>query len=111
MKLVIKEYLSLLKESKELDDLIPELLLSMNHKTISKAQVGTRQYGVDVTSIGKDADGIEKVFLFTIKEGNLSRADWDGGSNQAVRPSLDEILDVYIPTHLEKNIFLYQKKL
>ncbi|CAM3527818.1 hypothetical protein [Arcobacter aquimarinus] len=111
MKLVIKEYLSLLKESKELDDLIPELLLSMNHKTISKAQVGTRQYGVDVTSIGKDADGIEKVFLFTIKEGNLSRADWDGGSNQAVRPSLDEILDVYIPTHLEKKYLSLPKKI
>jgi hypothetical protein len=29
MKLIIKEYLSLLKESKELDSLIPELLLGM----------------------------------------------------------------------------------
>lgn len=111
MKLVIKEYLSLLKESKELDELIPELLLSMNHKTISKAQIGTRQYGVDVASIGRDTDGIEKVFLFTIKEGNLSRGGWDGDSNQAVRPSLDEILDVYIPTHLEKEYISLPKKI
>jgi hypothetical protein len=111
LKLVIKEYLSLLKESKELDELIPELLLSMNHKTISKAQIGTRQYGVDVVSVGTDIDGIKKVFLFTIKEGNLSRGGWDGGSNQDVRPSLDEILDVYIPTHLEKEYSSLPKKI
>lgn len=102
MKLIIKEYLSILKESKELDSLIPELLLSMNHEVISKAQVGVRQYGVDVASVGIDEDGVKKVFLFTIKEGSLGRRDWDSGSSQAVRPSLDEILDVYIVTYLSQ---------
>jgi hypothetical protein len=102
MKLIIKEYLSLLKESKELDSLIPELLLSMGHEVISKAKIGVRQYGVDVASIGVDEDGIKKVFIFTIKEGDLKRSDWDNTSPQAVRPSLEEILDVYILTHLSK---------
>ena len=99
MKLIIKEYLSLLKESKELDSLIPELLLAMGHEVISKPQIGVRQYGVDVASIGKDDDGTEKVFLFTIKEGDFGRTDWDSGL-QAVRPSLNEIIDSYIPKKL-----------
>jgi len=103
MKLIIKEYLSLLKESKELDSLIPELLLAMGYEVISRPnQTGVRQYGVDVASIGIDKDSIKKIFLFTIKEGNLRRGDWDNTSPQAVRPSLEEILDVYIPTHLPK---------
>ncbi len=102
MKLIIREYLSLLKESKELDSLTPELLLSMGHDVISKAKIGVRQYGVDVASVGIDEDGIKKVFLFTIKEGDLGRSDWNGGSSQAVKPSLDEIIDDYIPTHIEQ---------
>ena len=110
MKLIIKEYLSLLKESKELDSLIPELLLSMGHEVISRAKIGVRQYGVDVASVGIE-DGIEKVFLFTIKEGNLKRSDWDNTSPQAVRPSLEEILDVYIPTHLSKKYNNTTKKI
>lgn len=111
MKLIIKEYLSLLKESKELDSLIPELLLAMGHEVISKAKIGVRQYGVDVASIGIDKDGIKKVFLFTIKEGNLSRHDWNGGSSQAVKPSLDEIVDDYIPTHLQEDYTSLVKKI
>ena len=111
MKLIIKEYLSLLKESKELDSLIPELLLAMGHEVISRAKIGVRQYGVDVASVGIDEDGIKKVFLFTIKEGNLKRIDWDNTSPQAVRPSLEEILDVYIPTHLSKQYNNITKKI
>lgn len=111
MKLIIKEYLSLLKESKELDSLTPELLLSMGHEVISKAKIGVRQYGVDVASVGIDEDGIKKVFLFTIKEGNLGRSDWNGGSNQAVKPSLDEIIDDYIPTHIEQEYVGLIKKI
>lgn len=97
MKLIIKEYLSLLKESKELDSLIPELLLAMGHEVISKPQVGVRQNGVDVASIGLDEDGEKKVFLFTIKEGDFGRNDWNNETLQSVRQSLDEIIDVYIP--------------
>lgn len=111
MKLIIKEYLSLLKESNELDALIPELLLSMKHKVISKAQIGVRQYGVDIASVGIDKDGIEKVFLFTVKEGDIDRKDWDGGSEQAVRPSLEDIRETYISSHLEEQYQKYPKKI
>lgn len=103
MKLIIKEYLSLLKESKELDSLIPELLLAMGHEVISKPQIGPRQYGVDVASVGRDTDGIKKVFLFSIKQGDFGRTDWDNGTLQAVRPSLNEIIDSYIPKKLSSD--------
>ncbi len=51
------------------------------------------------------------MFLFTIKEGDLKRTDWDNTSPQAVRPSLEEILDVYIPTHLPKQYNEITKKI
>jgi len=99
MKLIIKEYISLLKESKELDSLIPELLLAMGHEVLSKPKIGHRQFGVDVASKGIDEDGKEKIFLFTIKQGNITRNDWDSNA-QSIRPSLNDILDVYIPSKL-----------
>lgn len=111
MKLIIKEYLSLLKESKELDSLIPELLLAMGHEVISKPQIGVRQNGVDVESTGMDEDGIKKVFLFTIKEGDFGRSDWDNGTLQAVRASLNEIIDSYIPKKLSPENKLLVKKI
>jgi hypothetical protein len=43
---------------------------------------------------------IEKIFLFVIKPGDLTRKDWDGNP-QAVRPSLNEILDTYISNRID----------
>ncbi|MEO0648229.1 MAG: hypothetical protein AAFZ17_19110 [Cyanobacteria bacterium J06650_10] len=100
MKLVIREYLSMLRESGELDVLLPDLLLGMGIQPLSKAQVGVRQYGVDVAACGIDNDDIQKLFLLTIKQGDLSRKTWDDGSPQAVRPSLNEIIDTYLNTHV-----------
>jgi hypothetical protein len=112
MKLIIREYLSLLKESKEIDRMLPDLLLAMGIEPIIKAQIGVRQYGVDVAAVGPDEDGVKKLFLFIIKQGNIGRSDWDS-NNQSVRQSLDEIKDVYLGKHirpehtkLTKNIIL-----
>ena len=67
MKLAIKQYLSTLKESKELDAILPDLLTVMGIKTISKPLIGTRQNGVDVAAIGKEPnEKEEKLFLFVI---------------------------------------------
>ena len=101
MRLVIREYLSMLRESGELDALLPDLLFVMGIEPISKAQVGVRQFGVDVAGVGADPDdsGTKKLFLLSVKQGDIDRSDWEG-SPQAVRPSLDEILDVYIPHHV-----------
>ncbi len=103
MRLVVREYLSMLRESGELDALLPDLLFVMGIEPISKAQVGVRQFGVDVAGVGADPDdnGTEKLFLLTAKQGDIDRSDWEG-SPQAVRPSLDEILDVYLPHHVDE---------
>lgn len=100
MKLIIREYLTLLKESGELDRLLPDLLLSMSIPPISRAQIGVRQAGVDVAAVGKHPEtGLKTLFLFVIKQGDMGRSDWNNGQ-QAVRPSLDEVKDVYLQNNV-----------
>ncbi len=101
MKLLIKEYLSALKERGELDVILPELLSEMGLHVFSRPAVGVRQNGVDLAAVGVDEDGIKKVFLFTVKSGDLKRQDWNS-TTQAVRPSLDEMLDSYVPRRIPK---------
>ncbi len=100
MKLIIKQYLSSLKERNELDALLPDLLAMMGLNVFSKPSIGTRQYGVDVAAFGKIDGEAEKVYLFSIKGGDLDRQDWNSGNIQDLKPSLDEIREAYIPTHL-----------
>ena len=101
MKLILRQYLSDLRERDELDAILPDLLSELGFNVLSRPGRGTRQAGVDVAAIGPDEDdgGRKKLFLFTIKSGDLKRKDWDG-TPQTVRPSLNEILDSYIPTRI-----------
>ena len=100
MKLIIKEYLSSLKERDELDSVLPDLLSQLGLNVYSRPARGTRQDGVDVAAVGSLDGGPEKVYLFSIKAGDLTRGDWDGASEQSLRPSLNEIIDAYIPNRL-----------
>lgn len=96
MILAIKQYLSTLKESKELDVILPDLLLIMGIRPIIKPLVGVRQNGVDIAAVGKNPDTqIETLFLFVIKCGDLGRKEWDS-DEQSIRQSLNEIRDVYL---------------
>src|SRR5438034_5556510 len=97
MKLIIREYLGSLRERGELDAILPDLLSQLGLNVYSRPSRGTRQDGVDVAAVGRLDDGPEKVYLFSIKPGDLTRKDWDGDAVQALRPSLNEILDAYIP--------------
>ncbi|MBS1001141.1 hypothetical protein JK169_08985 [Acetobacter persici] len=99
MKLMIREYLASLRERGELDAILPDLLTEMGYRVFSRPSVGTRQHGVDIGAVGRDIDGQEKVFLFSVKAGNLTRQDWNIGQ-QALKPSLDEILHVYLRARL-----------
>ncbi|MCA3260829.1 MAG: chemotaxis protein [Telmatospirillum sp.] len=99
MKLIFRQYLASLRERRELDVIIPDLLSELGFTVLSRPSIGTRQYGVDVAAIGRDVDGENKLFLLSIKQGDLTRAEWDG-TPQALRSSLNEILDVYIPKHI-----------
>ncbi|MCW8128509.1 hypothetical protein [Microbulbifer halophilus] len=101
MKLILREYLALLKESDELDALLPDLLLSMSISPISQPQKGVRQGGVDVAAVGKHPEtGDKALFLFVVKQGDLGRRDWDS-SEQSVRQSLNEVRDVYLHGHVK----------
>lgn len=100
MKLIIKQYLTSLKERGELDAILPDLLSQMGLNVFSQPSRGTRQYGVDIAAVGEFEDKPETVYLFSIKQGDLGRKDWNSGGEQDLQPSLDEILTVYIPTHL-----------
>ena len=99
MKLLFAEYLASLKEREELDKILPDLLSEIGLNVISRPARGPRQFGVDVAAVGKLGDGVERVYLLSIKPGILTRSGWDG-EDQALRPSLNEIRDVYIPQRL-----------
>lgn len=100
MKLIIRQYLASLKERGELDAILPDLLSELGLNVYSRPSRGTRQDGVDVAAVGKLAgDDTDKVYLFSIKSGDLTRSGWDG-TPQALRPSLNEIRDTYIPSRL-----------
>lgn len=101
MKLVIAEFLRTLKERDELDRLLPDLLVEMGYVPLARPQTGNRQFGVDLAVRGKDPrSGIDELLLAVIKKGDIGRAEWDGGE-QSVRRSINEILDVYLKSHVE----------
>lgn len=102
MNLVLRDYLALQKESGELDVLIPDLLLNMGLRPLNRAGKGSRQYGVDVPAVGTDPrDGVQKLVLVTIKQGDIDRKTWNSGLPADVQPSLDEILNIYLRSHVE----------
>lgn len=98
MKPVIREYLASLRERGELDAILPDLLSELGFTVFSRPSRGTKQFGVDVAAIGPRGD--DRVYLFSIKRGNLTRSEWYRESDQAIRPSLNDICDAYIPNHL-----------
>ncbi|PDS35087.1 hypothetical protein CO665_27430 [Rhizobium anhuiense] len=99
MKLLLKQYLSSLNERDELDVVLPDVLSEIGFNVISRPKRGTTQYGVDVVAIGPHpTTGQKSLFLLSIKSGDLTRDEWATGK-QALRPSLEEILEVYIPKH------------
>lgn len=100
MRLVIREYLGMLRESKEFDQLIPDLLLSRDIVPLSKPQIGVRQAGVDIAAVGNDDTGKSTLWLFVLKRGDIGRREWDSQS-QSVRQSLDEAREVYLRNHVD----------
>ncbi|MEJ1128182.1 hypothetical protein V9L20_11415 [Variovorax sp. CCNWLW225] len=100
MRLALSHYLRTLRERDEFDRLLPELLTEMGYIALVKPKAGVRQFGVDFPAAGKSpADGIDELLLFVIKQGDIGRRTWDGDHN-AVRQSMDEIIDVYLASHV-----------
>ena len=102
MKIILKEYLASLKERGDLDKaVLPNLLSELGLRVLSTPMIGTRQNGVDIAAVGKikGEDKEKFLYLFCIKAGNITRRDWEV-SEQAVRPELNEIRDVYLQTNV-----------
>jgi hypothetical protein len=100
MKLIIRDYLASLKERGELDAILPDLLSELGFTVYSRPRRGTAQHGVDIAAVGQDEeDGVRKLFLFSVKQGDLTRQDWDGNP-QALRASLNAIQDAYLPARV-----------
>ncbi|MDI5885980.1 hypothetical protein ACFO0O_17975 [Cobetia amphilecti] len=100
MKLILKQYLASLKERDELDAILPDLLSAMGMNVFISPTRGVKEYGVDIAAIGQVDNSESKVYLFSVKSGNLTRDTWNGSSSQSLRPSLDEIKDSFIPSRI-----------
>lgn len=100
MKLILKEYLASLGERDQLDAIVPDLLSQLGLNVFSRPARGTRQDGVDVGAVGSLNGAPEKVYLVSIKAGDLTRKSWDDDSLQSLRRSLNEIRDSYIPNRM-----------
>jgi len=100
IRLLLENFLGLMKEEGELDVFLPMLIVAMGHEMITYAQKGVRQYGVDLVSFGNDpTDGNEKLFLWLVKCGNIGRTEWNNG-NQSIKPSIDDVGNVFLKTHI-----------
>lgn len=97
MKLIVEPYLQELGERPELENLVVALIEKMGLDVYVVPQKGPRQYGVDVAAVGTwPGDTFEAIHLLTIKAGDITRKNWDSGGVEDVRPSLNEIEDVYL---------------
>lgn len=95
MRLILTDYIASLKEDKELDSLIQNIIREYGIEIVFAPKPGGRQYGVDIYAVGRDPkDSIKKVLLITVKQGNLDRQNWQGAA-QALEPSLYEIVTVF----------------
>ena len=100
MKQIVKEYLRNLAERDQLEVVLCRLLSNMGLSLISEPGRGTTQKGVDILARGKvNSDSEDKLYILTVKSGNLTRSNWSGG-DQKVRESLQQIIDSYIPHRL-----------
>lgn len=92
MKLIIKDYILTLKEEIELENLLENLLILMEHIIISSPTKGVRQNGRDLESKKDDKD-----YIFIIKQKDIDRKAWNAEVN-SVRQTIEEILDLGVKT-------------
>lgn len=110
LRLLLEDFLGLMREEGELDVFLPLLMSAMGHELVYRPQKGTRQYGVDIASVGTDEDGIKKLFLWLVKCGDIGRTDWNSGA-QSIRQSIHDIGDIYLRSHVAPEHKALKKKL
>jgi len=110
LRLLLEDFLGLMREEGELDAFLPLLMSAMGHEVVYRAQKGLRQYGVDIASVGTDDDGTRKLFLWLVKCGDIGRQDWDSGP-QTIRQSINDVGDIYLRSHIAPEHKKLRKKL
>ena len=95
MRLILKDYIETLKEEIELETLLENILIMNDFKDIIRPQKGVTQHGVDF-SAKKNGE----IYLFVLKQKDIDKNNWNAGNN-AVRPTLDEIQDVYVQNRIK----------
>ncbi|HBT2895690.1 TPA: hypothetical protein MBE78_005410 [Klebsiella pneumoniae] len=110
IQLVLSHYLAGLRERNELDVLLPELLKAMGHNVLSRPQIGPAQAGVDVLSTQTGTDGVDEVFVFIIKFGNVGRVDFYGGP-QSIDPSIREACNDFLRNRLPEPLKPLRKRI
>lgn len=70
IRLIIEEYLGLMRERDELDAFLPILLGAMKHEIVFKPNSG-RQYGVDLVSRGPGPKGRRALHIWVLKCGEV----------------------------------------
>ncbi|CEJ70095.1 hypothetical protein BN1195_02399 [Chryseobacterium oranimense G311] len=96
--IIVREYLSSLKENSELDYLFPILINLMGFRIVqtAKESKGQSQYGKDIIAIGNDVNGIKHKWYFELKghadkditQSNYSKSD-------GIRESIIEAKDTF----------------
>lgn len=109
LRLLLEDFLGLMKEEGELDVFLPLLMSAMGHEVVYRPQKGSRQYGVDVLSVGADETGTKTLFLWLVKCGDIGRADWDSGP-QSIYQSTNDVA-VYLRSHIAPQHQALKKKL
>ncbi len=110
LRLLLEDFLGLMREEGELDVFLPLLMSAMGHEVVYRPQKGPRQYGVDIASVGPDSDGQTKLFLWLVKCGDIGRSDWDTGP-QSVRQSINDVGDIYLRSHIAPEHKTLKRKL
>ncbi|TBR11657.1 MAG: hypothetical protein EPO47_01540 [Rugosibacter sp.] len=110
LRLLLEDFLGLMREEGELDVYLPLLLSAMGHEIVFRAQKGPRQYGVDIVSVGVDKDRRKKLFLWLVKCGDIGRSEWSVGK-QSIRQSIEDVGDVYLSSHIAPQHRKLTKKL
>ncbi|MGR3809255.1 hypothetical protein [Jiulongibacter sp. NS-SX5] len=98
-KVLVREYLSSLKEDRELDKIIIPLLESMNYQILRTAKdtKGIPQYGRDIIARGEDSNGIDTLWLIEVKGYNQRDINSKNfASEDGIRESLIESKDALI---------------
>lgn len=96
IKLIVRDYLSSLKERDELDYIFPLLLDQMNFKVLKSAasSKGQSEHGNDIAAIKQGSNGERKIYIFQIKAGDDKDIDSNNfNKKDGIRESLLQAKD------------------